>query len=216
MAEAERSVRPRRPRGTREDTENELLDAVLRLLERDGVLAGITLREVAKEAGVNHGQIYQYFGNRRVLLRAAIGRLVRQTQVDINEHWDLPFEERRRWMWRQSLQRLEYSRLEAILALDEDPEFVAFASLDQTREALARDSRSGALPPDADTDVIHAVTAAAVHGYAIFREVFARELGIPLDEFDKRSAAVFDHMLAGIATVAASERSAAMRETDVE
>ena len=38
-------------------------------IERDGVLAGLNLQEVADEAGVNRGLVYRYFGSRRELLR---------------------------------------------------------------------------------------------------------------------------------------------------
>jgi len=39
-------------------------------LNRDGVLAGLNLREVAAEAGINRGLGHHYFGSRRDLLRA--------------------------------------------------------------------------------------------------------------------------------------------------
>ncbi|MFD4985036.1 hypothetical protein [Streptomyces sp. NPDC058374] len=45
----------RRRRRSREETEADLLAAARLLLARDGVLAGLNLREVAAEAGVNHG-----------------------------------------------------------------------------------------------------------------------------------------------------------------
>ena len=52
--------------------------AALLLLERNGVLAGLNLRQVAEEAGVNRGLVYHYFGSRRDLLRAAL-------RSDVNE-----------------------------------------------------------------------------------------------------------------------------------
>ncbi|MCP4004306.1 MAG: helix-turn-helix transcriptional regulator, partial [bacterium] len=58
----------------RADTERRLIDAALDLIRRNGVLAGLNLREVADGAGVNRGNIYHYFGSRRELLRAAITR----------------------------------------------------------------------------------------------------------------------------------------------
>lgn len=107
-SEKDASAPLRRPRGTREGTENELIDAVLRLLQRDGVLAGVTLREVAKEAGVNHGQIYHYFGTRRGLLRAAIARMLEENRPVPEEHWDRPFADRRRAMWQIALSKREF------------------------------------------------------------------------------------------------------------
>ncbi|MFC9553798.1 TetR/AcrR family transcriptional regulator [Rhodococcus sp. NPDC056960] len=198
MAESQASARPRRRRGTREDTEDELLDAALRLIKRDGVLVGITLREVAKEAGVNHGQIYQYFGTRQILLRAAISRMLGKVAPHPSGHWDLPFSDRRRSLWKISLQNRDLAKLQALLALDEDEQFDIFPAIESTRAALERDKKTGALPRSADGEVMHALTAATYLGYGIFREAIGRALDIPLAELDTRSAAVFDLMLAGL------------------
>ena len=69
-----RPTPPRTP--NRPATEAALQRAALDLLGRNGVLAGLNLREVADEAGVNRGLVYHYFGSRRDLLRAraAVGR----------------------------------------------------------------------------------------------------------------------------------------------
>lgn len=192
------SAPARRRRGTREETENELIDAVLRLLDRDGVLAGVTLREVAKEAGVNHGQIYHYFGTRRGLLRAAITRLLEENRPDPAKHWDRPFADRRRALWQMALHQSDFIKLEALLALDEDPDLQIFPALEATRAALERDKETGALPRDADGEVMHVLTAATYLGYGVFREVMARDLGIDPGELDRRASRVFDAILAGL------------------
>lgn len=67
--------------------------------------------------------------------------------------------------------------------------------LEQTRVALERDRRTGALPPDADAEVMHAMTAATYMGYGIFREVIARDLGISPTELDRRAEAIFDRFV---------------------
>lgn len=188
----------RRRRRSREQTESELLDAALRLMERDGVLAGINLREVAKEARVNHGQIYQYFGSRQALLRAAISRLLRENYPDPARHWKLPFTERRRATWRWALRQAPMLKLQALLALDGDPELVVFPAIDRTRRSLERDLRDGDLPAGADAEVAHAMTVATHLGYCVFREAMARDLGITPTELDRRAAAVYDDMLAGL------------------
>ncbi|MFB8028519.1 MULTISPECIES: TetR/AcrR family transcriptional regulator [unclassified Streptomyces] len=200
MSDKPAAAPARRRRRTRQETEADLLDAALRLLERDGALAGITLREVAKEAGVNHGQIYQYFGDRQTLLRAAIGRILDTAPLGAQSHWDKPFAERRRTMLRYALERPQLLRLEALLALDGDPELTLFPELDRTRGALERDRREGALPEDADGLVMHAMTASTYLGYCIFRETIARDLGLEPEELDERAAAVYDRMLHGLVT----------------
>ncbi|MEC3916898.1 TetR/AcrR family transcriptional regulator [Nocardia sp. CDC160] len=199
MSEPVGARRPRRRRGTREETEQELFRAVLNLLERDGVLSGFTLREVAKEAGVNHGQIYQYFGTRRALLRAAISYLVERRRPEPESYWGQPFPERRLAMWRLALDNPELIRLESLLALDGDDELRMFPELARTRAALDRDCDTGVLPSDADGEVMHALTAATYLGYCVFREAFARDLGIPVDELDGRAAAVYERMVSGLA-----------------
>ena len=65
---------PRKTSQNRAETERRLIDAALDLIRRNGVLAGLNLREVAAAAGVNRGNIYHYFGSRQELLRAAISR----------------------------------------------------------------------------------------------------------------------------------------------
>jgi AcrR family transcriptional regulator len=56
---AKRPGRPNRQR--RQDTENAIIDAFERLLERDGV-SGLGVNALVKEAGVGKKQLYDYFG----------------------------------------------------------------------------------------------------------------------------------------------------------
>lgn len=190
--------RVRRRRRTREETEADLLAAARRLLQRDGVLAGVNLREVATEAGVNHGQIYQYFGSRQALLRACAADLVERHSTGREGHWDRPFGERRTAMFRYRLEDPETVKLEALLALDGDEDFSALPRFTQTRRSLERDQAEGALPADTDATAAHVMTAAALMGYTIFREVYARDTGVPLRELDERAENMFARMVACI------------------
>lgn len=190
----------RRRRRTRQETEADLLDAAISLLRRDGVLGGITVREVAQVAGVNHGQIYEYFGSRQALLRAAISRLLTRSAPDPRRHWQQPFADRRRAMWTWALTNTEVVRLHALLALDGDTEFSLFPSLELTRSALKRDADTGAIPADADTLVMHAMTAVTYFGYCLFRETIARDLGVEPADLDRRAADIYDRMLQGLTT----------------
>ncbi|MFD4022319.1 helix-turn-helix domain-containing protein [Streptomyces sp. NPDC058576] len=190
----------RRRRRTREETEADLLGAARRLLERDGVLAGVNLREIAAEAGVNHGQIYQYFGTRQALLRAAAADLVERQSTDRDGHWERPFAERRQTMFQHRLEEPELVKLEALLALDGDEDFRPFPRFTQTNQSLERDKDEGCLPADSDVVAAHVMTAAAQMGYVIFREAYARNTGISLEELDVRAAHAFARMVAGLAT----------------
>lgn len=199
MTEQMGTTRARRRRASREEAEADLFAAALALLRRDGVLAGVNLREVAKQARVNHGQIYQYFRTRQALLRAAISHLLAQDPPE-GRLWDLPFPQRRRAIWRWALRHPDVYKLQALLALDEDPDMTLFPALEHNRQALARDVEQAHLPLGADTDVVHAMTAVTYLGYCVFREAMAKELGIDPAELDSRATAVYDKMIEGLAT----------------
>lgn len=192
------SAPARRAQRDREATEAELLAAALRLLERHGVLAGLNLREVAEEAKVNRGLIYQYFGSRRALLRAALAAMSWQREEVFHVGRSLPFRERRRQVFRAALANPTQFKVEALLALDGDEELRLFPMLEETRRDLARDKAQGALPPDADEIVMHVMTAATYLGYCIFRDNLAREAGISPEELDRRAEKVFGQMVDGL------------------
>ncbi len=101
-------------------------------------------------------------------------------------------------MFRHRLEEPELVRLEALLALDGDDGFSPFPRFAQTRQSLERDRTEGALPEDADAVAAHVMTAAAQMGYVIFREAYARDTGIPLEELDERAADAFARMVAGL------------------
>ncbi|MBX6389276.1 MAG: TetR/AcrR family transcriptional regulator, partial [Frankia sp.] len=63
----------RRPRG-RQEVREALLDAAQRLIARQGP-ANVRLREIADEARVNFGLVYQYLGTREELLHAVYQRV---------------------------------------------------------------------------------------------------------------------------------------------
>lgn len=75
------SEKPHNPamRG-RINVEHKLLNAACRLLAKKGP-KGVSNRDIAKHAGVNHGQIHHYFGSKRGLLEAAISKLA-------YDHWE--------------------------------------------------------------------------------------------------------------------------------
>src|SRR5205807_2229410 len=62
-----------RPRG-RAEVREALLDAAQRLIADCGPTR-VTLREIADEAGVNFGLVYQYLGTRESLLREVYQRI---------------------------------------------------------------------------------------------------------------------------------------------
>ena len=193
------AVRRRRARD-RARTEADLLEAAFALFQRDGVFAGLNLQEVAERAGVNRGQIYQYFGDRRSLLRSAVAYRAREWAAGAARHWEMSFAGRRRAMFRHALASPEVAMVEALLAIDGDTAYRAMPEIERTRAALERDRQSGEVPADSDAVALHAFMVAAYKGYLVFREPLARDIGVPVEDLDTRMLAVHDQVLDALAT----------------
>ena len=191
----------KRRKRDRTASETDLLEAALRLVERDGVLAGLNLQEVANEAGVNRGLIYRYFGSREGLLRAAISTFTWDKDEIFSETRGLPFAERRARVFELALKNGPFIKLEALLAITKTEEYRLFPRLERSWEDLEQDKREGHLPADADALVMHLLTVATYLGYAIFREAMGREAdltvspGLTADELDERAIRVFRSMI---------------------
>lgn len=180
----------------RAETEAQLLAATRRRLYQDGVLAGLNLQTVAAEAGVNRGLIYQYFGSRQGLLRAALKDMSDIPQeLASGPNKAAPFVDRRTFVLRASFDHMPYLRLQALLALDEFEELEPMTDLELNRELLKRDVAEGALPDGSDPLALHVLTVSVMHGYAVFGRYYARQLGISLDELNERLADVFRNLL---------------------
>lgn len=195
MEQAPAEAGQRRRSRDRARTETDLLEATFALLQRDGIFGGVNLQEVADRAGVNRGQIYQYFGDRRSLLRSAVAHHARAWAEGAKRHWEAAFIQRRRAMFRDALENPRVTVVEALLALDGDPDYHVLPEIARTRVALERDQRAGDLPADADAEAMHAFTVAAYKGYVIFRAALARDIGVPVEELDARVLAVYDRVL---------------------
>ncbi|WP_158726863.1 TetR/AcrR family transcriptional regulator [Tomitella fengzijianii] len=194
------SAPDRRRNRDRQGTERRMLDAARRLLERDGVLAGLNLREVADEAQANRGQVYQYFGSRRELLRAAIAEeRWEESPVFFQGDRELPFAERRARVFAETINAEDALRLTTLLMLDGDEDVRLFPKLERSRVDLQRDQGEGHLSSDVDPVVAHAMTAVMNFGYAIFRSQVSKEIGIPADRLDELAKDVVVRMLSGLA-----------------
>jgi AcrR family transcriptional regulator len=195
-AMARRSREPRPP--DRAATEAALERAALRLLERNGVLAGLNLREVADEAGVNRGLVYHYFGSRRDLLRAALGSDVRERMRDLKLGLPLRFRERYTRFVETMLRHRRAVVLSALLVLDGDRTIRMDPDRDNRRARFRRDIEVGDLPRDTDTEALYVSIASLIYGYAIFRTRLAEELEISQDELDDRVVHMAEQLIAGI------------------
>ena len=98
------AVSPAPPKtAARAAAEEALLDAAERLLAGAGY-AGITTRQLAREAGVNHGLVHYYFGSNENLLVQALERFTGRLITRQRELYgaDVPFADK----WRTAMRYL--------------------------------------------------------------------------------------------------------------
>ncbi len=184
------------PRGRdREATEESLRAAAVALLRRGGVLAGLNLRQVADEARVNRGLVYQYFGSRRSLLRSALFHRSRPNAEDAVDAAGLPLRERLARLFWTSLRNPEPVRLATLLVLDGDDRPRVLLNRGAGRADLAAEAGRGELPV-ADVEAVQAAIASTIYGYTLLREHLAREIGLPAEELDERMAGCVEAMFA--------------------
>lgn len=183
---------------SRAKTEAELEAAALALIQRDGVLAGLNLREAADHAGVNRGLVYHYFGSRRGLLRAALRKDAGRRLDAVRSGDRLPFGARWRRFLRVMTGEAEAVRLMTLLILDGDTRLRTMPLRDETQRLLEADKSDRALASDLDLEAAHAAIVSFTWGYVVYREALARESDMTPDELDERVAVVFDLMLRGL------------------
>lgn len=198
------------------DATAQLLErAALTLLERDGVLAGLNLREVADLAGVNRGLVYHYFGSRQDLLRAALRRTAdtHRKRLLIDEA-PTRYVDRMRQVMRGAVRQAAVIRLRVLLLLDDDRTLPMMPLRDITQQRLAGDREAGLLPEDADTVALHALLRSVATGYVLNRPGMAKEFGIGVKELDARMESLLDRLCAAVdgPSAADSERASSPAE----
>lgn len=186
-------------KGGRVVTEENLERAALEQLRQEGVLAGLNLRRVADDAGVNRGLVYHYFGSRRDLLRAALRRDARRRLSAVRAGSGLPLRERLQRFLGIILSERQSLGLTTLLILDGDEQVKVMPLRLETREHLERDVRDGVLDADVDLGAVHAAAVSLAWGYGLLRDAFARELGTDAKTLDDTVRQVFDRMIDGLA-----------------
>jgi len=181
--EQESTTKKKRSRAA---TEQRLIDVALELIRKNGVLAGLNLREVAEGAGVNRGNIYHYFGSRQELLRTAINRRF-DAVVDsiVASKRNVPFVERRSTMIRAK-NTINDSQLRALMVLDGDDSVDPMPQYEAAISHLRQDVIDGDIHRDHDLEALHATLSALSRGYRIFRIPIAKRMGISAKELDSR------------------------------
>jgi AcrR family transcriptional regulator len=187
-------------------TEALLCDAALRLLDRDGVLAGISLQDVADEAGLSRGLINHYFGSRRALLRSALESRRLASVEGFEQQRHASPEDRFVWFWKGIVRDPHWAEMMALLAIDRDEDFAPIHMLDDVVQA---DIDAGVYGPEFDAVASHLVALALACGWSLLRESFARQLDVPVKQLDQRSLAFIDRMGTAIRTDAPPAESEA-------
>jgi AcrR family transcriptional regulator len=173
--------------GDRADTEALIERAALDLLRRNGVLAGLNLREVADLAKVNRGLVYLYFGSRQALLRSALSKRAADVPIwNSPRRREQPLPERAEHDLMELAAANDQVRLHALLHLDGTDELTALPYLADGLALLERDREQGAIPPDTDLEALHVLLVSLGAGYSLYRDAFAADTGISPAELDAR------------------------------
>jgi AcrR family transcriptional regulator len=171
-----------------------LVDATGQLILERGVT--MSVRDIARRAGVNHGLVHTYFGSKEALLSAGFGHLVDRAAAELDEDGfppaDLAF--RRSGEVARALAR-------TMLDVTGDP-YPSHPILPSWRTALAR-SRPDAGDAELDEAVIVATTLGL--GWALFAEHLCGVLDVDDDERD----AIEQRVLALISDIGGLPRTGA-------
>lgn len=156
-----------------------LIAALLRLLEGRGA-GEISVRDVAAEAGVNHGLVHHYFGSKEGLIREAAARTAARM---LRDH---PPGVRLAWTFASLRANSGLARVVARLCLDGPHDVLAGAGLppDALRaraaaatDALARAGLEGAIDPR----VLVGGAIAFLLGWIVFRPLLEAGYDLPPD-----------------------------------
>lgn len=185
---------PKRTRD-RELTEQRLVQAAIELLGSEGVLSGLNLRDVAERAGVARASIYNFFGNRRQLLRRALAIRIAELD-DYRGVSTLPFVERRMRLVGDEDSAF-HGQMVSLLVIDGDDEILPMPFYEQAMERMRADLENGDIHPDhaADLDALHVAIHTATRGYNVLRSAYARQMEISVEELDARIRPVFESWL---------------------
>lgn len=156
---------PKRVITTDSGTRGLLAAAAVELLDEQGILGGVNLRNVAERAGVHRGLVYHHFGSRRELLLAALRMYLPDAQP-ITSDGGVPGDR----LFAAGVRDNQPARLLALLALDGDGSYEPFGEL------------AGRKPPSTR----EMAGACLAWGHALFRQAFSTEMGIPPRQWDQR------------------------------
>ena len=209
-AQASKNEPKRRPSGEAE-VRAAILETAMRLLAERGP-SKVSLREIAREAGVNHGLIYRFFGTRDQLLGAIIGQFIEHS-MEVVERSDSVADALRDFLTMDERGRI-YGRL-LVLALLDGADLkpfvmtsVAFAALVDRLRSERRPNghvpRSRGPGPGADADagvdprIVVTASIALILGWHFFNPYLLATAGLGNtegQEFNDALGALLDCLL---------------------
>ncbi len=191
---------PRKPVG-REAVRAALIQATIELILEQGV--AVSVRDVARRAGVNHGLVHTYFGSKDALITEAFGTVIARATAEVEASGfppaDLAF--RRDGEIAKAIARV-------MLEVGDDP-FPAHPILPGWRDALARTR------PDAtDDELAEAVIIASTLGlgWALFADHLCRILELDTEQADAIERRVAE-LVAEIGGIPTADHSASTANT---
>lgn len=170
----------------REENEAALCDAAWQLLQRDGVLAGLNMQEVAERAAVNRGLIHRWFGSRRDLLRAAIRSKQEGLAAGVGTSFERSVSRRTSWAVRQYIADPSYAHMVMLLSLDGDEEFDPIPYLEARLAKFRSEMADGVWTGDADPLALSVLWDVILNGYFTMRTPIARQAGLSVEALDRR------------------------------
>jgi TetR/AcrR family transcriptional regulator, repressor for neighboring sulfatase len=163
--------------------DDRLVGALVRLL-KERSLAAISVREIAAEAGVNHGLVHRHFGSKAALVQAAARRISDEIHRG-HAHGAMSAT-----TFAYLRGHPEIARVMARACLDGPTELTALAApsperlaeiVAPIRRALAR----AGLDDTIDPHVLNALFSAMFLGWFVFQPMLAHGFGLPADADDR-------------------------------
>ncbi len=187
----EAAARRRRPRRSREEVSNDLIDAAAALFaERSS--GRVTVRDIAARADVNPTLVHRYFGSKHNLMRAAMERAQRHVAATVEEMPDVV--EGAAAVVHAALQEREFIAALARATLDGVFDELPAESPGMARllERFRSELESGADSGRHDPRVIVACLSSATVGYALLGRYIRHGVGLDTEPDDRVEAALVE------------------------
>jgi AcrR family transcriptional regulator len=159
-----------------DETRDALIGALTRLLKTRSVGA-VSVRDIAAEAGVNHGLVHRYFGSKEGLVRETV------TRISTSFFEAYPEQAQTGWFVRMLRERPELAIIIARTCLDGPHDLLpAAVPPPEVREMLVgRVERAFArtgLDAHVDPNLVNVLFTAAMLGWFAFRPLFEHGYGL--------------------------------------